>query len=489
MTVLFVAVLAFGSTSLASDASASKAERSSSASPAAAWTADTAGRVFTLGGAAFHGSVSGYRNSPVIAIAVTPDGGGYWLAALDGSVLPFGDARDFGSMAGHRLNAPVVGFAPTPDGRGYWLVGADGGVFGFGDARYFGSMGSRRLNQPVTSIAPTATGRGYWLVARDGGVFGFGDARFYGSMGSRQMNAPVDTFGTTRDGKGYWLLGRDGGVFGFGDAHFYGSALGTTSLPVGLLASPTSHGYWIGTTSDTIHAFGDAPPLVGPPSSRPVVGVANTRAASNGYALPLLEYLAARRTHPVFFPRPHQVALTFDDGPSSYTQGVLAVLTRMHIPATFFVVGHEAATNVAILQTEHNAGMAIEDHTWDHPDLTRLTPAAIDNELLRTVDVIRTTTGEQPACFRPPYGDTDPTVVNEAARFGLHQVLWNVDPRDWAQPGATVIADRATANANGQPLVIILHDGGGNRSETIAALPTLINTLITRGYQFISLCN
>ncbi len=86
---------------------------------------------------------------------------------------------------------PVVGMAPTPDGGGYWLVAADGGIFSFGDAAFFGSTGGMRLNSPVVGMAPTPDGGGYWLVASDGGIFSFGDAPFVGSIGGVRLNSPV----------------------------------------------------------------------------------------------------------------------------------------------------------------------------------------------------------------------------------------------------------------------------------------------------------
>ncbi len=89
------------------------------------------------------------------------------------------------------LNKPVVGMASTPDGNGYWLVASDGGIFSFGDAQFFGSTGGMRLNKPVVGMAPTSDGRGYWLVASDGGVFTFGDAPFFGSTGNIVLNKPV----------------------------------------------------------------------------------------------------------------------------------------------------------------------------------------------------------------------------------------------------------------------------------------------------------
>ena len=125
-----------------------------------------------------------------------------------------------------RLTAPIVGIAATPDGNGYWEVGADGGVFAFGDAGFYGSMGGKPLNKPIVGMAATPDGKGYWLVASDGGVFAFGDARYSGSMGGRTLNAPMVGIAANPDGTGYWTVASDGGVFAFGDAPYFGSATG-----------------------------------------------------------------------------------------------------------------------------------------------------------------------------------------------------------------------------------------------------------------------
>ena len=90
-----------------------------------------------------------------------------------------------------KLNAPVVGMAATPTGGGYWEVAADGGVFAFGNATYYGSMGSKHLNDPIVGMAAAPTGHGYWLAASDGGIFAFGSALFHGSKGGQPLNAPV----------------------------------------------------------------------------------------------------------------------------------------------------------------------------------------------------------------------------------------------------------------------------------------------------------
>ena len=128
---------------------------------------------------------------PVVGIASTPDGGGYWLVASDGGVFSFGDAFFHGSEGGKVLNAPVVGIGSTPDGDGYWLVAKDGGVFSFGDAVFHGSTGNLRLNAPIVGLTSSSDGGGYWLGAADGGVFSFGDATFYGSAGGSPLSSPA----------------------------------------------------------------------------------------------------------------------------------------------------------------------------------------------------------------------------------------------------------------------------------------------------------
>jgi ribosomal protein L24E len=182
-----------------------------------------------------------------VAIAPTPDNGGFWLASPDGAVTTYGNAQYFGSMAGHPLNQPIVGIAATPDGKGYWLVAADGGIFTFGDAGFYGSMGGHPLNKPIVGMAATPDGKGYWEVASDGGIFTFGDAGFYGSMGGHPLNKPIVGMAATPDGKGYWEVASDGGIFTFGDAPFEGSAVGTSisGSVMGMAPTPGGDGYWV----------------------------------------------------------------------------------------------------------------------------------------------------------------------------------------------------------------------------------------------------
>jgi peptidoglycan/xylan/chitin deacetylase (PgdA/CDA1 family) len=458
--------------------------------PAApAWLAGTDGGVFTLGTAAFRGSLGATNQpQPVIALAARSSGRGYWITALDGNVWAFGDAPYRGSLGGVRLNQPIVDIAATPTGGGYWLVAADGGVFTFGDARFFGSLGSTRLNQPVSGMIATPSGAGYWLVAADGGVFAFGNARFFGSLGGARPAQPIATIAATPDGRGYWLLSRDGRVSRFGDATLFGDAAGAGALAVSLVPTKSGRGYWIASTDGRVRAFGDAAEMALPHISlrAPIAGMATPWASSSGVALPLLGLasMSAQRT----WVGAREAALTFDDGPSAYTLPMLGVLTRRGVPATFFTVGSYAAAHRALLAAEAAAGMSVEVHDWDHVDLTRLSAPAIADELSRAAGAVQGATGRRPTCFRPPYGATNKTVVAEGTRLGLAQILWNVDPSDYRRPGAGTIAARVLATATGRGLVIGMHDGGGDRSQTVAALPTIIDGLRARGYTLVRLC-
>jgi hypothetical protein len=231
------------------------------------------GEVLGFGVAAV-GSAQDFRLShPVVDIAGTPSGAGYWLVGSDGGIFTFGDARYHGSTGNIALNQPIVGMAATESGRGYWLVASDGGIFTFGDARFFGSTGSLHLNQPIVGMAATPSGQGYWLVAADGGIFTFGDARFLGSTGAIHLARPIVGMAATPSGRGYWMVASDGGIFTFGDAVFYGSAAAAVhDRPVvGMAATPTGLGYWLATADATVFPYGDATSK-GPTSSAKLDG-------------------------------------------------------------------------------------------------------------------------------------------------------------------------------------------------------------------------
>ena len=230
-------------------------------------------------------------NAPVVGMAATPTGSGYWDVASDGGIFSFGAAasRFYGSQGGKPLNKPIVGIAATPSGTGYWEVASDGGIFSFGDAQFAGSMGGQPLNQPIVGIATTPDGKGYWEVASDGGLFAFGNAPFYGSMGGTPLNKPIVGMATTPTGHGYWEVASDGGLFAFGNATFYGS-MGGTPLDkpvVGMAVTPTGAGYWEVASDGGIFSFGAASnhfygSMGGRPLNKPIVGMA-VDPVSSGY--------------------------------------------------------------------------------------------------------------------------------------------------------------------------------------------------------------
>jgi N-acetylmuramoyl-L-alanine amidase len=230
-------------------------------------------------------------NAPIVGMAATHDGAGYWLVGSDGGVFGYGDAGYFGSTGSLHLRAPVVGMTGAPDGGGYWLVARDGGIFSYGSAGFSGSAGSLPLNAPIVGMAATRDGGGYWLVAADGGIFSYGDARFWGSSGAMPLNAPIVGMAATADGGGYWLVAADGGIFSYGDARFLGStgSLALDAPIAGMAATPDGGGYWLVASDGGIFSYGAAPyfgSLAGVALVAPVVGMA-VASGGGGYWLAL----------------------------------------------------------------------------------------------------------------------------------------------------------------------------------------------------------
>jgi peptidoglycan/xylan/chitin deacetylase (PgdA/CDA1 family) len=181
---------------------------------------------------------------------------------------------------------------------------------------------------------------------------------------------------------------------------------------------------------------------------------------------------------------PRTVALTFDDGPSpTYTPQILRLLRRDHVPATFFVIGELAQRYPNLVRAEIRSRMSVGNHSWDHPEsspFVDLAAARVRSEIT-TTDAQLARLGDRVHLFRPPGGSFDPSLVAVTQALGLRVVLWDVDPRDWA-PGATAreIA-RAVLGSVKRGAVVELHDGGGDRSATVAALPKIIRGIRSMG--------
>ncbi|MEU6810061.1 polysaccharide deacetylase family protein [Streptomyces sp. NPDC046831] len=180
--------------------------------------------------------------------------------------------------------------------------------------------------------------------------------------------------------------------------------------------------------------------------------------------------------------RGRSMLLTFDDGPDPrYTPQILDTLARYDVRATFFVCGEMADWNRNLLVRMADEGHVVGNHTWSHPLLTRLGRGRIRSEIERTSDLVEGTCGERPLWFRAPYGAWNRAAFQLGAECGMEPLAWTVDSLDWTTPGTGTVVDNVESGA--APGVIVLsHDAGGNRSQTVRALRTYLPRLLDDGY-------
>jgi peptidoglycan/xylan/chitin deacetylase (PgdA/CDA1 family) len=182
------------------------------------------------------------------------------------------------------------------------------------------------------------------------------------------------------------------------------------------------------------------------------------------------------------------VYLTFDDGPTpAYTPEVLALLARYRARATFFVVGRSAVAYPSLVRREFAAGHGVGNHTFTHASLPGLGGGRFEHEVGGTNGAIRRATGTPPRCLRPPSGAIDSASARRVGAFGLRVVTWTLDSNDWRGLGSTAIAGRVLGRVRSGD-VVLMHDGGGNRAQTVAALGTVLSSLSARGFRFAALC-
>jgi peptidoglycan-N-acetylglucosamine deacetylase len=182
------------------------------------------------------------------------------------------------------------------------------------------------------------------------------------------------------------------------------------------------------------------------------------------------------------------IALTFDDGPWYQTPEFLTLLEHYQVPGTFFQIGRQISEfgEEGVLDRRMLAdGDMIGDHTWSHPDVAGAGAFAASQIDAAASAIRQATGGFEPCLFRAPYGALSPALLAEARGLGFTTIQWNIDPRDWARPGVGEIESNVISNAR-PGAIVEMHDGGGDRSQTLAALPDIITTLRARGYRFVT---
>jgi peptidoglycan/xylan/chitin deacetylase (PgdA/CDA1 family) len=209
-------------------------------------------------------------------------------------------------------------------------------------------------------------------------------------------------------------------------------------------------------------------------TARPAHRVAATAPVPKPASTPTV----TKSTKPVEQAQGKVVYLTFDDGPDPrWTPEVLAVLARHGVHGTFFMLAEESDSHPELVDQVRAAGNQIGNHSISHPQLTKLSPAQLHHQVAD---------GIKSKCFRPPYGATNARVRAEITRDGMQQVLWDVDTEDWKRPGTATIVQRVLAGAH-PGAIILMHDGGGNRAQTVAALDQALTALSARGFGFATL--
>ncbi|XVV08590.1 polysaccharide deacetylase family protein [Actinoplanes sp. CA-131856] len=178
------------------------------------------------------------------------------------------------------------------------------------------------------------------------------------------------------------------------------------------------------------------------------------------------------------------VALTFDDGPSKYTPQILDILKRNNVKATFCMLGNNVGPYAATARRVVREGHRLCNHSRSHPNFTKLSNAAAKSQITWTQNKIYSVTKVKPKVFRFPYGASNSRTRTVVRNQNLRILGWTVDTRDWSRPGTSTITSRAVKGArNGA--VILMHDGGGNRSQTVASLNATIKQLKAKGYTFV----
>lgn len=184
------------------------------------------------------------------------------------------------------------------------------------------------------------------------------------------------------------------------------------------------------------------------------------------------------------------VALTYDDGPSLYTNQILDILDGYNVKATFFVVGEAVKKYPEIIRRIKKENHVIGNHTWNHPSILEISSVELSDQIVKTNEAIKEVLNEEPILFRAPYGSIDNESFQLIRSLGLTSVLWNVDSLDWSINESSVLEKRIKKDTVSDS-IILLHDGNqygiGPRDVTVKSLPQIIDYLIKEGYTFVTI--
>jgi len=222
------------------------------------WLATGRGAVSAHGSATLLGDTTSVDLAvPIVKIVADPKGLGYWEVAADGGIFAYGSAHFEGTAANLDLNSPIVDMVPTADGLGYWEVAADGGIFAYGDAAFAGSLGATKQGVPIVGLAPDVVTGGYWLVAADGTATAFNAPPLQQTPGTLPI-APVISVAATSDGKGLWEVTRAGNVYAYGSATYQGpdADLHPNASIQTVASDPATGGYWLAGANGGVYAYG-----------------------------------------------------------------------------------------------------------------------------------------------------------------------------------------------------------------------------------------
>ncbi|MEU2052364.1 polysaccharide deacetylase family protein [Streptomyces bungoensis] len=247
-----------------------------------------------------------------------------------------------------------------------------------------------------------------------------------------------------------------------------------------------------GTAGAVLAVGGDEPartaaPVAGPQARQALKSSAFRLQPLTGYGPPRAAPRKLRTRHEPIMSisgRGRHMMLTFDDGPNpEYTPHILDTLARYDVRAMFFVCGECVVENRELLARMADDGHVVGNHTWTHPLLTTLDRKEIRSEMERTSDAIEDSYGERPQWFRAPYGAWNRAAFQLGAEMGMEPMAWTVDSRDWTTPGEGVIVDRIE-NGAAPGVVVLSHDAGGDRSQTVRAIREWLPHLLDSGYHF-----